>query len=150
DLLVAVEVRVLAGGEVEPGDAEAEHQGDRQAHRTEDAGVPARVEGQPGPGASHVFSRPLPRSATVPRRDPSGRPGYRPPPHVSAVDPRRRAGHVQSTRPFPVTRGRSSAVSRPGFAATTAGTAFTSRMAVALSPAVLWSPSPPSICRSRV
>ncbi len=56
----------------------------------------------------------------------------------------------QRTRPRPVIRGRSSAVSRPGAAATTAGTALTSRMAVALSPAVLWSPSVPMSCRSSV
>ena len=42
---------------------------------------------------------------------------------------------VQTTRPRPVTRGRSRAVRRPGAASTTAGTALTRRMAVALRPA---------------
>ena len=55
-----------------------------------------------------------------------------------------------TTRPRPVTRGRSRAVTRPGGAVITAGTAFTSRMAVAFSPAVLWSPSVPMSCRSSV
>jgi hypothetical protein len=55
-----------------------------------------------------------------------------------------------TTRPRPVTRGRSRAVTRPGGAAITAGTALTSRMAVALSPAVLWSPSVPMSWRSSV
>jgi len=54
------------------------------------------------------------------------------------------------SRPRPVTRGRSRAVNRPGGDSTTAGTALTRRMAVALRPAVLWSPSVPSIWRSRV
>ena len=52
--------------------------------------------------------------------------------------------------PRPVISGRSSAVSSPGGAATTASTALTSRIAVALRPAVLWSPSVPSSCRSSV
>jgi hypothetical protein len=55
-----------------------------------------------------------------------------------------------TTRPRPVTSGRSSAVTSPGDAAITAGTALTSRMAVALRPAVLWSPSVPMSCRSSV
>ena len=37
DLLVLVQVRVLAGGEVELGDAEPEHQRDRQADHADDA-----------------------------------------------------------------------------------------------------------------
>jgi hypothetical protein len=59
-------------------------------------------------------------------------------------------GAQVTTRPRPVMRGRSRAVTRPGGDATTAGTALTRRMAVALSPAVLWSPSVPMSCRSRV
>ena len=57
--------------------------------------------------------------------------------------------HV-TTSPLPVTSGRSSAVTSPGFAPTTAGTELTSRIAVALRPAVLWSPSVPSSWRSSV
>ncbi len=56
----------------------------------------------------------------------------------------------RATRPRPVTSGRSRAVTSPGAAATTAGTALTRRMAVAFSPAVLWSPSVPISCRSSV
>lgn len=58
--------------------------------------------------------------------------------------------HQMTTRPRPVTSGRSRAVTSPGAAAITAGTALTSRMAVALRPAVLWSPSDPISCKSSV
>ncbi len=65
-----------------------------------------------------------------------------------------RAGRTTSaqgrTRPRPVTSGRSRAVSRPGGAATTAGTELTRRIAVAFRPAVLWSPSVASIVMSSV
>jgi hypothetical protein len=67
---------------------------------------------------------------------------------------RKRAGtrrdQGQTTRPRPVMSGRSSAVMSPGEASITAGTAFTRRMAVALSPPVLWSPSVPMSWRSTV
>ena len=62
----------------------------------------------------------------------------------------RSAARDQTTRPRPVIRGRSRAVMSPGDASTTAGTAFTRRMAVALSPPVLWSPSVPMSWRSTV
>jgi MFS family permease len=62
----------------------------------------------------------------------------------------RRGRRDQTTRPRPVTSGRSSALSNPGGASITAGTAFTRRMAVALSPPVLWSPSVPMSWRSTV
>ena len=54
------------------------------------------------------------------------------------------------TSPRPVIGGRSRAVRSPAGPSTTAGTALTSRMAVAFNPAVLWSPSLPMSCRSSV
>src|SRR5580700_139565 len=58
------------------------------------------------------------------------------------VHPPDRPGPVppsdQVTSPRPVIGGRSRAVSSPGDPSTTAGMALTRRMAVALSPAVLW------------
>jgi hypothetical protein len=63
---------------------------------------------------------------------------------------RRKRADQETTRPRPVIGGRSSAVTIPGAAATTAGMALTRRMAVALRPAVLWSPSVPISWRSRV
>ena len=60
-----------------------------------------------------------------------------------------RAAQV-TTSPRPVIGGRSSAVTSPGGATTTAGTALTRRMAVAFRPAVLWSPSVPISWRSSV
>ncbi len=44
--------------------------------------------------------------------------------------------------------GRSAAVTRPGSAATTASTAFTSRIAVMIIPESLWSPVSPRCTRS--
>src|SRR6478752_2622619 len=52
------------------------------------------------------------------------------------------------TSPRPVISGRSSAVTRPPGAATTAGTAFTIRWAVVIMPETLWSPCSPWWVRS--
>lgn len=48
--------------------------------------------------------------------------------------------YVPAYKPLPVTSGRFSVVQIPGSAATTAGIALTMRMAVASTPAWLWSP----------
>lgn len=82
-------------------------------------GVGAEGPREPGlSGAGHIMasagrSRPLAR----PVQDPS-----------------------EPARPGPVISGRSRVVRIPGAAATTAGTALTTRMAVATRPAWLWSP----------
>lgn len=57
---------------------------------------------------------------------------------LSGVDSRAR--QVTAYNPFPVTSGRSRVVRIPGSAATTAGMALTIRVAVASTPAWLWSP----------
>ena len=61
---------------------------------------------------------------------------------VAAAEPRtsRQSAYPAAYNPLPVTRGRSSVVQMPGDAATTAGIALTMRMAVANTPAWLWSP----------
>ncbi len=54
------------------------------------------------------------------------------------------APRLQRIRPRPVISGRSSTDNSPGSASQTAGMAFRHRIAVAISPPVLWSPSSPS------
>jgi hypothetical protein len=58
DLVVLVEVAVLAGGELEAGDPVPEGESDDQPDEGGDSGVLAELDSQPGPESLHQRARP--------------------------------------------------------------------------------------------